>query len=35
MKLAPNKSLERTGFCACVLPLDFSLLVVSSPVAQL
>ena len=31
----PNQALETTGFCACVVPLGFSLLMVYSPVSQL
>jgi hypothetical protein len=30
-----NETLDSTGFCACVLPLDFSWLTVSPPVSQL
>jgi hypothetical protein len=30
-----NESLDSTGFCACVLPLDFSWLTVFPPVSQL
>jgi len=30
-----NKSLDSTGFCAWVLPLDFYWLTVSPPVSQL
>ena len=31
----PNKSLDSTGFWACVLPFGFSVLMVSPPVSQL
>src|SRR6185369_10970998 len=31
----PNETLDSTGFCACVLPLDFSWLKASPPVSQL
>jgi len=30
-----NEALDSTGFCACVLPLDFSWLTVFPPVSQL
>jgi hypothetical protein len=32
---ANKKALETTGFCLSVLPLDFSVLMPSSPVSQL
>jgi len=28
------KALDSTGFCVCVLPLDFSVLTVSPPVSR-
>ena len=33
--MAANQSLDSTGFCAWVLPLSFSVLMVSPPVSQL
>jgi hypothetical protein len=32
---SPNKALDSTGFCACVLPFGFSMLTVSPPVSHL
>jgi hypothetical protein len=35
IKMRPNESLDSTGFCNWVLPLGFSVLMISPPVSQL